>query len=225
MICPLCAAGDLTGHDRAGSPALFFSDAAVARADFFHCPQCHLIFKSPDVHLDARAERQRYALHNNVSGDAGYARWLTPAVDAISASCPAGAEGLDYGCGPGPVLAELLTVCGFPTRVYDPYFAQDASVLDARYDFVTCTEVAEHFYQPGKEFTKLVSLLRPPHGKLVIMTGLHHGREAFKTWHYRIDPTHVCFYSRQTFEWIARRHGLRVEFAPAPASLASFKFP
>ena len=42
-----------------------------------------------------------------------------------------------------------------------------------------------------------------PGGILGIMTKLVLDRKAFSTWHYKNDLTHVCFYSRDTFEWVA----------------------
>jgi len=32
-------------------------------------------------------------------------------------------------------------------------------------------------------------------------------RQAFSSWHYKNDPTHVCFFSIKTFQWIAARWG------------------
>ena len=31
--------------------------------------------------------------------------------------------------------------------------------------------------------------------------------EAFSRWHYKNDPTHVCFFAVQTFEWLASLWG------------------
>ena len=33
------------------------------------------------------------------------------------------------------------------------------------------------------------------------------GVNAFPNWHYKMDPTHVVFYQRKTFSWIAGRFG------------------
>ena len=37
-------------------------------------------------------------------------------------------------------------------------------------------------------------------------------KAAFSRWHYKQDPTHVSFFSRETFTWLAARDGLTVEF-------------
>ncbi len=44
------------------------------------------------------------------------------------------------------------------------------------------------------------------------MTKLVRDRAAFATWHYKNDPTHVCFFSARTWRWWARHQGARVEF-------------
>ena len=40
-------------------------------------------------------------------------------------------------------------------------------------------------------------------------------REAFASWHYKNDPTHVCFFSRRTWQWWAGRQGASLEFIGA----------
>ncbi len=32
----------------------------------------------------------------------------------------------------------------------------------------------------------------------------------FNSWHYRLDPTHVTFYSMKTFEWLAKEFELSI---------------
>ncbi|MCC1498350.1 methyltransferase domain-containing protein, partial [Alcanivorax sp. 1008] len=78
-----------------------------------------------------------------------------------------------------------------------------------QYDFVTCTEVVEHFHQPAREFERLTSLLTPT-GVLAIMTSLLDDGVDFHTWHYRRDPTHVSFYRQTTFNWIANHYRMQL---------------
>lgn len=125
-----------------------------------------------------------------------------------------GARGLDFGCGPAPVLSELLTSAGFPCAAYDPFFARDETLLDERYDYVTCSEVAEHAHDPAEMFATLHRLLGPG-GVLGVMTTFYQNRAAFADWWYRRDPTHVCFYNEDTMRWIGERHGWMTDF-PAP---------
>jgi 2-polyprenyl-3-methyl-5-hydroxy-6-metoxy-1,4-benzoquinol methylase len=103
---------------------------------------------------------------------------------------------------------------GFDIRIYDPFFHPDESVLKERYDFITCTETAEHFHHPAREFPRLIGMLRPG-GLLAVMTGMLEDRSRFPGWHYHRDPTHVMFYSEITMRWIAQWLGLGTSF-PAP---------
>ncbi|WP_347259047.1 class I SAM-dependent methyltransferase [Methylocaldum sp.] len=82
------------------------------------------------------------------------------------------------------------------------------------YDFVTCTEVAEYFHQPSREFRRLDALLRPG-GWLALMTCFQSDDTRFADWHYRRDPTHVVFYREATLRRLAGRHGWHCEI-PCP---------
>ncbi len=120
-------------------------------------------------------------------------------------------EGLDYGCGPGPALARILEEAGHRVCLYDPFFYPDRSVLDRTYDFVTCTETAEHFHDPAGEFARLDRLLKTG-GGLGVMTCFRQPGRDFASWHYRRDPTHVVFYREATFRRLAERFGWQCEF-------------
>lgn len=113
-----------------------------------------------------------------------------------------GARGLDYGCGPGPAGAAMLTESGHPMTLYDPVFVPDERALEQRYDFVFCCEVAEHFHRPAAEFRKLDGLLAPG-GILAVMTAIEYPEIDFHSWHYRRDPTHVAFYKPDTMAQLA----------------------
>lgn len=45
-------------------------------------------------------------------------------------------------------------------QCYDPFFFPDESLLSNKYDFVTCTEAIEHFFEPKKEWKILLNLLK-----------------------------------------------------------------
>lgn len=155
---------------------------------------------------DPATERSRYEMHENDPGDVRYRRFLDRLREPLMARLMPGAQGLDYGSGPGPTLAPMLEEAGFAMRVYDPFFAPDPAATDRTYDFITCTETAEHFFAPGVEFDRLDALLRPG-GWLGIMTQMRDEAESFESWWYVRDPTHVCFYHDATVRWIADRYG------------------
>jgi hypothetical protein len=160
----------------------------------------------PAFHPGAEEERARYAEHNNDPDDPRYRAFLERLAGPLMERLPPGARGLDYGSGPGPTLSLILTGAGFPTVDWDPYFAPDRSVLTGVYDFVTCSETAEHFFRPQEEFRRLDALLAPG-GWLGIMTGIFRADLDFQAWWYVRDPTHVAFYAPETLEWIALHHG------------------
>lgn len=190
MNCPLCGAGSATrfapGYQRCVACELTWMDAALR--------------PGPDV------ERARYDEHRNDPDDAGYRSFLERVAGPVAELVPVGSRGLDYGSGPGPTLSLMLKERGYDVALYDPYYADDPGVLLDRYDFITCTEVAEHFFNPAAEFARLSGLLREG-GLLVVMTEPLEDSVAFGNWYYRRDPTHVCFYRPATMQWIAERYG------------------
>lgn len=189
---------------------------------YLECTCCRLTFVHPADRLDPDEERARYATHQNSPDDPRYRAFLDRlAVPLIERLTP-GMKGLDFGSGPGPTLSRMLSERGFPTVDYDPFFAADDTVLSQTWDFVTCTETAEHFYHPGVEFQRLVGLLKRP-GWLAVMTQVLDDGIDLATWWYLRDPTHVAFYRPDTLEWIAHRYDLTLE-RPAP-SVALFLRP
>ena len=99
-------------------------------------------------------------------------------------------------------------------RTYDPLFHPDESALEETYDFITCTETAEHFSSPRDEFDRLQALLKPL-GWLGVMTGMLEDWSEFGDWYYHRDPTHISFFSRRTMSWIADRYSWKARF-PRP---------
>ncbi len=114
---------------------------------------------------------------------------------------------LDFGSGPGPVLASLLKKRGYDVHVYDPYFAPEKIYFGHTYDLITCTEVLEHLKNPFETLTLLKELLNPG-GILAIMTLFHPLQTPvaaqFFQWWYRRDATHISFFTPKTFHYIAK---------------------
>ena len=165
----------------------------------------------PDSHLSPEQERAEYDLHENDPGDERYRSFLGRLAKPLLERLEPGMHGLDYGCGPGSTLSVMLTGRGMVVDDYDPIYATDIRLLQRRYDFVTSTEVVEHFCQPAVAWRQLASLVRPG-GWLGIMTLLAPGdAESFSQWWYKNDPTHVSFYTANTFAWLADPMGLAVK--------------
>jgi hypothetical protein len=96
-------------------------------------------------------------------------------------------------------------------NIYDLYYARDEAVLEKSYDFITSTEVVEHLACPKAELEHLWSLI-DSEGYLGLMTKLVIDQKSFSSWHYKNDPTHICFFSKATFNYLARQWGAKVEF-------------
>ncbi len=173
-----------------------------ARA-YHRCPVCAVRFLDPAQRPAIAQEHAHYRTHRNAVDDPGYRRFLSRLASPLMARLAPGARGLDYGCGPGPALAAMLGEAGHAVALYDPLFAPDPAPLQHLHDFITCTEVAEHFHHPAAEFARLRALVRPG-GWLAVMTCFQTEDARFAGWQYRADPTHVIFYRAATFRHMAR---------------------
>lgn len=202
MKCPVC--------ENQGARVF----ASVTGSDYWRCDTCLATFLDPLQRLDSSAELAQYRLHRNEPDDPAYRRFLARLAEPLLKRLPAQAHGLDFGCGPGPALAAMLREAGHEVALYDVFFAPDRAVLDRQYDFVSCTETAEHFHDPAGQFRRFDTLLRPG-GWLGLMTGMLSEQVDFAKWHYRRDPTHVVFYQRATLRYLACQYDWHCEF-PAP---------
>ena len=204
--CPVC-------RDCNAQP---FLRASGMDMDYWRCGVCQSTFLDPRHYLTAEEEAARYALHENDPNDAGYRRFLSRLVDPLLVRLVPGSSGLDFGCGPGfgeseaPALAAMLREAGHSVALFDPAFAPDRAALGRTYDFITATEVVEHFHAAADEFDRLDGLLRPG-GLLAVMTGFQSDDDGFVEWHYRRDPTHVVFFREETLRLIAERRGWACE--------------
>lgn len=177
--------------------------ATIDNRAYWRCAACVATFLDAAQLPSPSEEQAHYAWHENHPTDPGYRRFLAKLAVPLLERLSTPAQGLDYGCGPGPALAAMLQEAGHAVRLYDPFYHPDESALFGTYDFITCTEVAEHFHRPAEEFARLDAMLRPG-GYLAIMTCFQDDDAHFASWHYRRDPTHVVFYRAETFHFLAR---------------------
>ena len=198
-ICPLCKGENCT---------LYHQDRA---REYWVCATCDLVHVPSRFFLSPEDERLEYEQHENAVGEPGYERFLSRLANPLLERLTKPSSGLDFGCGPAPALAHMLAREGHSVALYDPFFAPDESVLNQPYAFITATEVVEHLHRPSDELDRLWSLVEPG-GWLGVMTKLVSGPEAFTKWHYIRDPTHVCFFSRRTWQWWADRVGAALAF-------------
>jgi len=191
--CPLCLT---IGSD------FFHQDTR----EYYHCTSCSLVFVPPQYYLTAAGEKAVYDQHENAADDPGYRKFLGRIFTPLSHRLDPQSNGLDFGSGPGPTLSVMFEEAGHTMRIYDPFYMPDKSVLELKYDFITATEVVEHLHHPAKELDMLWSCLNPG-GQLGIMTKRVTDQQAFSNWHYKNDPTHICFFSIETFQWLAEHWG------------------
>ena len=196
--CPLCESLETKFYEHA-------MDRVYSR-----CANCELLFVNKTFLLDKFEEKKRYNLHENSINDLRYIQFLSQITAPLIARLKPKSSGLDFGSGPEPVLAQLFEKKGFTMSVFDPYYANNPNVLNEYYDFITLTEVAEHLYNPSKEFKKLVKLLKTK-GYLAILTLRTDSVQDFKNWHYQKDETHVCFFSDKSMKYLAAKHQLSLE--------------
>lgn len=209
VCCPVCF------HNFSSSATAFLHSE---NRDYYHCDCCDVIFVPPEFHLNAEQEQAVYSQHQNNPQDAGYRQFLARAIAPIQSSFKQGDTALDYGSGPGPTLHLMLAELGLEVEHYDLYFHPDNEVLTRQYNLITCTEVMEHIATASEHWKLLFGLVKPD-GKLSIMTKRHLGTEKFVSWHYKMDSTHIVFYSEQTIRWIAKQYGQDVTFYGADVAI------
>ncbi|GHB08335.1 class I SAM-dependent methyltransferase [Modicisalibacter luteus] len=189
-----------------------------SRRDYWQCQTCQLVYVERSQHLAPAEEKAVYDRHENSPEDVRYRRFLSRLFTPLNERLVPGAQGLDFGCGPGPTLSVMFEEAGHPMALYDVYYAPDRQVLEGSYDFITASEVIEHLAEPGLVLTQLADRLAPG-GWLGLMTKRVQVREDFARWHYILDPTHISFFSEATFEWLAAHLGMQVEFPDTDVAL------
>ncbi len=170
-----------------------------------------MIIVPKQFHLPAEEEKAIYDHHQNDPEDFGYRKFLSRTLDPLVGKLHQGAKGLDFGCGPGPAISKMGEEIGIKIENYDLYYYNDLELLDNKYDFIILTEVIEHIAQPKTLLALLDSMLKP-NAILAVMTKQVIDQQRFKTWHYKNDLTHICFYSKMTFQWIAKKFGWQLDF-------------
>ncbi len=196
--CPLCGSATV----------LFHRDK---RRPYFVCRRCCAVHVPEPYHLSEGAEKAEYDKHQNHFDDEGYRTFLARMAQPIGEMVKAGSKGLEFGCGPGPVLAQMLTQAGYEMTVYDKFYADNRDALEQVYDFVTTTEVIEHLRNPQEVLARLWMLLKPG-GTLGVMTKRVTTAEAFSRWHYKNDQTHIIFFHSKTFEWLGKQWGASLSY-------------
>ena len=202
MKCPLCNY----------YPSIFQLKSDLR--EYWFCPKCRLVFVPPKFFIPEEAEVKRYLEHENSLGNEGYVKMFKEKINTIKKICLETNTVLDYGCGYEPVLKELLEREGFKTNAYDPIFFPNED-LQKEYNLIISTETFEHFKKPREELTRLIPKISNK-GYLAVMTRFYPENkntlslESFSKWYYKRDPTHIAFYGRKTFSWMAEKFKLEI---------------
>jgi hypothetical protein len=194
MHCPLCCLD---------KNKLYFFDENK-KWQYYQCEICHYVFRDHNSLLVPDEEYKRYSTHENSIENKGYVDFLMPVIDRLLPFLSKEDVGLDFGCGPGPILDILFHKKGIQVFNYDPFFKKETDLLKRHYNFIACTEAFEHFYHPQKELDLMSEILKPK-GYLLIMTEFLPQSNDFSKWYYRKDPTHVGFLNEQSLIWLAKR--------------------
>jgi len=198
-VCPLCQSCDLLPY--------YQNKERV----YLQCVWCALVFVPMQYHLSGVDEKLRYDTHQNNPGDAGYRAFLSQVFNPVISQISQGERGLDFGCGPGPTLSLMFEEVGYSVDLFDKFYVNNPAVFGERYDFITVTEVVEHLSRPKFELERLLEMLNEG-GVLAVMTQMITEEVVFSSWYYKNDPTHICFFSRETVCYLARQWGVEVTF-------------
>ncbi len=190
QICPLCQNIDTT--------LLTYAE----NRDYVHCSQCDLVFVPSSFFISKEDEKSKYDMHQNSPENQGYKDFLNRLAKPLSELLSPKAYGLDFGSGPGPTLSIMMETLGYKMDIYDYFYHNTPEVFENSYDFITTTEVIEHLHNPYMEVLKLWKCLKP-NGMLGIMTAFRPDDKAFEDWYYKRDVTHVRFFTKASFIWLA----------------------
>lgn len=201
FFCPLCFKSNSANQIKGADDRIYY-----------RCENCFLIFVDTHFLPSADKELKRYNLHQNTIDDKLYVDFLNQAIHPSLNFIHSSHHGLDYGCGKNAVLSQLLLAHGIGCDNYDVFYYP--KLPDKLYDFIFCTETAEHFFSPEKEFFNMTSRLYK-NGFLILMTEFWKNLDDFKNWYYTRDFTHVCFYHQHTIDYLAQKFNLKIRFNDA----------
>lgn len=180
------------------------------KRDFFLCESCELSFVDRNQLISLKVEKSRYDCHENSVRTPGYEAFLRRIIDPLLKVLSPTSHGLDYGCGPYPMLIEILEEEGFLNILgYDPIYCPKTIPENEKYDFITLCEVIEHMNDPFLEINRISTMLKQG-SYLFVSTGLKYEGLNIENWHYIKDDTHVNLFSLKTFEWVEEKWGLRL---------------
>jgi len=199
IACPLC---------KSINSSKFYKDKF---REYLCCASCDFVFVPKVYHLSKTDEKLRYDTHNNDPYDDRYRAFLSQLLKPLLERIPEKSSGLDFGSGPGPTLSLMLEEYGHTMELYDKFYADNDSVFDKKYDFITATEVLEHLSEPMEEISRLSGILSNQ-GYLAVMTQILTSQIDFSSWYYKNDPSHIGFFTKKSLNFVASYLNIEVSF-------------
>jgi hypothetical protein len=178
---------------------------------YYRCNACGFLYLDDKFIIGSEREKRQYDMHQNSFDSIGYVKmfedFIARAIEPYEKDIK---NALEFGCGSGPVLAELLYRRGINVDKYDLYFYPEKVYEGKQYDLITSTEVFEHLQKPMDILELLVEHIND-NGYIALMTKFPpKDDDEFLAWWYRRDPTHISFFTPKSFEVMAKKVGLRV---------------
>ena len=199
IACPLC---------KKTNSSKFYKEKF---REYLRCLSCDFVFVPTMYHLSDAEEKSRYDTHNNDPNDHRYRHFLSQLLVPLLERIQQKSNGLDFGSGPGPTLSLMLEECGHSVDLYDKFYANDISVFEKKYDFITATEVVEHLSEPMAEISRLIEMLNNQ-GHLAVMTQILTPQIDFSSWYYKNDPSHIGFFTKKSLSFLASYLNIEVYF-------------
>ena len=93
------------------------------------CNFCLAKFLDKSHYLDPIIEKNHYSQHDNRIYDGAYRNFLSRLSKPLKEKLSNNDKELDFGCGHGPALANMLKSDGFDIDLYDPFFFPNKNVF------------------------------------------------------------------------------------------------
>ena len=178
---------------------------------YYRCLSCGFVYLDDSYMVDCQSEKSQYEMHQNSFESLGYVKMFEDFIElAVSPYQENIDTVLEFGCGTGPVLAELLSRKGMRVDKYDIYFYPKKVYEDKEYDLITSTEVFEHLQNP-LETLKLLAHHTKDSGYIILMTKFPpNDDKEFLNWWYRRDVTHISFFTPCSLKIMAKKIALKL---------------